>query len=718
MAEASAPHDRAAALLGEGRPAEACALLRAALAASPDDAQLHYLLGAAHHAAGALEAALASFDRAATLDPMHAAARQGRAAMLLALGRAEAAFAASAALAESFPHDPQNLANHALLVLQVRGDPAGALALWDRALAIAPALAPARLNRGRLLLQLGQTAAAVANARAFVASHPVDPRAHGELGAALLASGEYEAALEAIERSLALAPGAALLQIKRGYALAALRRFDPARQAFADARALDPVAVDGFRRSLTTGRGALPALDPETIYLARSYERQLECDWSGREAFLEVFRAALARREGPPTERGLAFASLALPLAPEERLALARAVSRHVAASVRAVERPEPGAGRLRIGYLSPDFRNHVTARLVHPVLAAHDRSGFEIFAYALCADDGSGLRASVERAADTFRDLTGEDDAPAAGIIARDRIDVLVDLAGYTLGSRTEILAMRPAPIQAGWLGFPGTMGAGFVDYALVDRVVVPAGREHEWHEQPIFLPETFFVYDAGVTGVIPPAGRREYRLPEDAVVLCAFHHPRKIDPDAFAAWIEVLRAVPGAVLWLQQTEVDYVQNLRREAADRGVAPDRLVCAPREPHERYMARLALADLFLDAFVYNAMSTACDALWMGIPVLTLAGDSPTGRAAASILRAARLPDLVAPTRAAFVALAVRLAGDRLARLAVRERVRASRSANPVFDVTGRARALENAFRAMVARARRGLPPAPLAALAG
>jgi tetratricopeptide (TPR) repeat protein len=265
VAEASAPREEAAALIGAGRTAEARALLRTALAASPDDAQLHYLLGAAHHAAGDPVAALAAFDRAATLEPKLLAARQGRAAMLLALGRTDAALAESAAIVESFPGDAQNLANHALLLLQVRADPAAAVTLWDRALAIAPDLAPALVNRGHLLLQLGRTPAALASARAFVAAHPADPRAHAQLGEALLASGEYGAALPAIDRALGLAPDTALLYVKRGYALAALRRFTEAKQAFDAGQSLDPAALEAFRRSLAAGREPAPELDPAAI---------------------------------------------------------------------------------------------------------------------------------------------------------------------------------------------------------------------------------------------------------------------------------------------------------------------------------------------------------------------------------------------------------------------------------------------------------------------
>jgi predicted O-linked N-acetylglucosamine transferase (SPINDLY family) len=544
-----------------------------------------------------------------------------------------------------------------------------------------------------------------------VASHPADARAHAQLGEALLAGGDCEAALSALDHALALQPAAALLQVKRGYALAALRRLPAASEAFDTARSLDSAAVDRFRRSLAAGRGALPDLDPEAIYLARTYERQLACDWSGRDEFLDVFRDSIARVDGPPTERGLLFASLSLPLTSHERLALARAASAHVASGVHAVSHERPATGRLRIGYVSPDFRHHVTARLVSPVLAAHDRDAFEIFAYALGPSDGSALRAAVERAPDTFRDLSGVDDADAARLIARDRLDVLVDLGGYTLGSRTEILAMRPAAVQASWLGFPSTMGADFIDYAFVDRVV--ATQPEAWHEQPAFLPQTFFVYPPAPAPGPATTRRRDYGLPEDAIVLCAFHHPRKIDPSAFRAWMDVLRAVPRSVLWLTEAETDYIPNLRREAAALGIARERLVSAPREPHDRYMARFALADLFLDAFLYNAASTACDALWMAVPVLTRPGDTPTSRMAASILHAVALPELVTATPGAFVALAVDLANDAPARARVRERVRASHTTSPVFDIPGRARALEAAFRVMVERARRGLPPAPV-----
>ena len=692
----------------------AARLIDGQLARGPVDAEALFLRGACADALGDVETALRFFIRATEQDPGFERAQQGRAAVLLRLGRTDEAFAVSASLVERFAGNPRNLTNHATLV-EARGEIACALELHERALQLDPAFAAARLGRGLALIRLGRTGDAVENAAALLQEHPDDAEAHAHLGEALLAHRRYADALAAFERVLALAPAHALAQIKRGYALSALRRFGDAAAAFAAARELDAARVEAFRRALVDEDEVLPELDPEAIYLAREHERQLVCDWTGRGALLQVFRGAIRRPQGPPTERGLVFASLALPLEPEERLALARSVSGHIAAGVpRTAFPPAARTGRVRIGYVSADFRNHVAARLLLPLLRGQDRRSFEVFGYALCADDGSELRRSVESAFDVFRDLSGVRNRAAAEAIARDRLDVLVDLSGYTTDSRFEILAARPAPVQASYLGFVGSTGAGFIDYAVTDRVATPPGCEHWWSEQLVFLPHTFFLYDAGLPRVVPPVARRDYGLPEEAVVFCAFHNPNKIDPEVFAAWLDVLRGVPGSVLWLQDPGADCVTRLREQARPTGIPPARLVAAPREEHARYMARLALADLYLDSFRLNAMSTACDGLWMGLPLVTLAGKAAPERTAASILCAAGLPELVTSSRDGFVTRATALARDPAARAALRQRIRDARSGSALFDAAARVRHLDRAFLWMAERSRQGLPPASFA----
>ncbi len=406
------------------------------------------------------------------------------------------------------------------------------------------------------------------------------------------------------------------------------------------------------------------------------------------------------------------FASATLPLSAGERLALARAVSTHIQRGVGTpfAPRAPSAAGRLRVGYLSPDFRDHVVGRLVRPLLEHHDRATVEVFAYSLAPDDGSALRRALASAADRFRDVSALDDRTAAATIAGDGIDILVDLAGYTDGARPEILALRPAPVQVTYLGFAGSTGAEYIDYAFTDRVTTPAGSEIWWSERLAFLPHTHFLYAPGDAPDSGPASRQAYGLPSDAIVFCAFHSPHKIGPECFAAWLEILRRTSGSVLWLLDSGPAARTNLRAAAARAGIDPTRLVEAPREPVSRHLARLALPDLFLDAFHYNAMAGACDALWMGLPVLTLTGTAPPARVATSLLAAAGLADLAAPDRASFIEKAVELAHSPGRAQSMRERVRAAHR-SPLFDARGRVRDIEAAYREMAARARGGRLPA-------
>jgi predicted O-linked N-acetylglucosamine transferase (SPINDLY family) len=406
------------------------------------------------------------------------------------------------------------------------------------------------------------------------------------------------------------------------------------------------------------------------------------------------------------------FASTTLPLSVEERGALARAVSAHIRRGVGAplTARAVSAKGRLRIGYLSPDFRDHVVGRLARPLFEHHDRGEFEAIAYSLAPDDGSALRRTIASVADRFQDLSELDDLTAAECIARDGVDILVDLAGYTDGARPEILALRPAPVQVTYLGFAGSTGADYIDYALTDRVTTPPGAERWWSENLAFLPDTHFLYAPGDAPGDAPASRERYGIPGGAFVFCAFHSPHKIGPESFSAWLEVLRRTPGSVLWLLECGAACAGNLRRTARAAGVDPARLVEAPREPLPRHLARLVLADLFLDAFHYNAMASACDALWMGLPVLTATGAAPPARVATSLLAAARLAELAAPDPREYIERAVRLAQSPRLSSDMRKRVREDWRRTALFDARARVRSIESAWRAMADRARAGLPP--------
>jgi hypothetical protein len=325
---------------------------------------------------------------------------------------------------------------------------------------------------------------------------------------------------------------------------------------------------------------------------------------------------------------------------------LARAVSAHIQREVGTplASRAPSAAGRLRVGYLSPDFRDHVVGRLARPLLEQHDRSAVEVFAYSLAPDDGSALRRALASAADRFRDVSALDDRTAAATIAGDGIDILVDLAGYTDGARPEILALRPAPVQVTYLGFAGSTGADYIDYALTDRVTTPAGSEDWWSEQLAFLPHTHFLYAPWDAPDLGTVSRQAYGLPSDAVVFCAFHSAHKIGPESFSAWAEILRRAPGSVLWLLDSgppsgPICAARGRGRRACQAGGGAARARAAS-------LARLAPSTSSSTRFLPTPWR-ACDALRMGVPAATLTG-APLRAWRPACWPAAGLEDLAAP----------------------------------------------------------------------
>lgn len=698
-------------LIGTNEHEAALAQLRTACTLAPRDHAAHFLRAVCHHALGQLSEALAAFDTAAALYPAHLDAAIAPIGLLCELGRADEALARCGRLIAAAPDNPDIRFNTGL-VHEARGDVASALACYDAALERDHRHRPSLLNRGLALTHLGRLDEAYANNRMAAEAYPALADSHYNLAEVALALGYLAEALEHCTRSLALEPRHLGALFDRAMAVAALGRFAEAGAAWVAAGAVDAKARDTRWASVAV-RGVPPRFSPETVYLSQAYARLRECDWSERERFVETLRELVAQRpQDLPTERALVFASTTLPCNARERVAIARAVSVHIQREVGTplAPRAPSAAGRLRVGYLSPDFRDHVVGRLTRPLLEHHDRTAVEAFAYSLAPDDGSALRRALAAAADRFCDLSALDDRAAAEAIAQDGIDILVDLAGYTDGARPEILALRPAPVQVIYLGFAGSTGADYVDYALTDRVTTPAGSEAWWSEQLAILPQTHFLYAPWDPPDGGPVSRQDYGLRSDAVVFCAFHSAHKIGPESFSAWLEILRRTPGSVLWLLDGGPATRTHLRRVAEAAGVEPARLVEAPREPVPRHLARLALADLFLDAFHYNAMAGACDALSMGLPVLTLTGAAPPARVATSLLAAAGLKDLAVPDRESFIARAVEFARAPGRRQALRERVRAAHE-SPLFDARSRVRDIETAYRRMATRARAGLAPA-------
>lgn len=440
------------------------------------------------------------------------------------------------------------------------------------------------------------------------------------------------------------------------------------------------------------------------------YHSLFACDWRTLGADLDALRSVLAR-PGPHDFGPFMFLSFGAD-ARRQREVFADHARLHFGRVQRmpAIAPADlPPAARIRVGYLSNDLQQHATSLLLVQVLELHDRERFDVRLYSYGADDGSPMRARLRAACSEFVDVGGMSDREAAQRIRDDGIEILVDLKGYTLNARTAIVAMRPAPVQVAYLGFPGTMGADFVDYAIVDRVVAPPSMADAFSEKLAWMPGCYQPNDR-LRDTGPPPGRAACGLPEDALVLCCFNHTYKLRPEIFDVWCRLLRDTPDAVLWLLQSNAQARAHLLREAADRGVAPERIVFAPVVPSRDNLARLSHADLFLDTLPVNAHTTASDALWCGVPLVTCAGDSFVGRVAASLLHAVGLPELVAADLAGYEAIARELAADRERLAQLKARLRAGRATAPLFDSERTARDLEDLYARMSARWRSGAAP--------
>jgi len=656
--------DAALERLRGGQPRAALPLLESHVAAHASDARAWFLVGACRHQLGDAPGALDAFERSLALSP-----------------------------------DP-NAIYASAVALEDLGRPQDALTRYDAALQRTPGHEDALHNRGLLLARLGRLDEAERSHRDYVGLHPESGRARSDLAEALLALSRYQEALAELDWILARAPRDALALLKRGIALASLRRFEESRTAIMAAFAADRPAVTRFIEEVAPGAEAETMLSPRNIFLWRRYVAQGACDWTGWDDYLAEFKRAI-RDPGLPLERALAFTALHLPLDESERQLLAVGIAARIERKVAPMPpRADPRHERLRIGVMSPDLREHLNAYLLLPLFELIDRRRFEIFAYSLTPDDGSAIRARVGAAVDRLRDLSGLGDREAANAIRQDEVDILVDCAGHTTGGRLEITAYRPAPVQALYLAFACTLGSTRVDYAIVDRIVVPQGTEEHWSETPVYLPDTYYLYDYREPTPELPVARAEYGLPQEAVVFCAGHKPEKITPDAFRLWLRVLAQVPRSALWLNAMPASAIANLRREAGNLGIDPGRLVFAPFDARERYLARQRLGDLMLDAVHHSAMTSACDALGAGLPVLTLKGATFASRAGESLLRAAGMPELVAADPDAFVRTASALGNDRAALAGLKAKLHANRSTAPLFDTASRVRQLETALAEM------------------
>lgn len=606
--------------------------------------------------------------------------------------------------------------------LEDQGRLQDAMTLYERALTIAPDLARVHLNIGNIHYARGDLDNAIKVYRHALACQPDHAGGHYNLGNALLAAKQFESALAAYDRALALAPEMIDAMVCRAAALEDLGRTRDAESALRLVLSQRPQSVGVWKnlarlfslaRRYEEAAEALEqvmALQPDDPDAQGCWltARMTACNWSGVEAVRSRLLASI--------ERGCGAASPFQILAHSTSDQLSTNAARQYLASLPSIPpqtvrmRDRVAHQRIRIGYLSADFGNHPVATLLVGMIERHDRARFEIYAWSTGPDDGGAMRQRLMAAFDEFIDVGDVSDAVLAAQIAEAGIDVLVDLTAHTTGGRPGVFAHRAAPVQVNWLGYPGSYGAPWADYLVADRVVVPPEARAHFVEKIAWLPHSYLCDDSRrVIG--SPGTRGEAGLPEQGVVFCCFNNTWKIQPKFFSIWLNLLSRIPESVLWLRDHNVNASNNLRARAMEAGVDPARLVFAGSKSAEDHLARHALADLFLDTLPYNAHSTACDALYAGLPVITCRGDSFPGRVASSLLYSAGLPELIAEDLESYEALAIGLARcpERLAKL--RLHLMTERTRLPLFDTQAFTRHFEACLLHMVKRSRQGLAPA-------
>lgn len=671
----------------KGNFQDAADLLERAVGLAPREAGILCNLGLALLQLERPADALVALDRALAVKSNFPEALSNRGNALRALGRHKEAAASYRRAVRFRPDFAEALHNLGATLLELQR-PGDALESLDRVLALVSNNGEAHYWRGNALLALDRPEEALASYRHALQLRPDIPETHYNLGNVLLDLGRPAEALAAFDAALRLRPGYVEALYNRGGALQELRRHEEAAATYARLLMLMPAH-----------RYALGKL---------FHSRQFVCDWTCHEEDLRKLEDSV--RAGQSQD--MPFPFLAVSDDPALQLQCAQAYTAARYPPLPAAPQPEPGGGheRIRIAYLSADFRDHALSYLMAGVFEAHDRQRFEVHAISLRPPDASATGRRVAAAFEHFHDVSRLSDAEAAGLIRKLGIDIAVDLSGYTENNRTNILAGRPAPVQVNYLGFPATMGADYIDYLLADAFVIPEAMQQHYAEKVVRLPGCFQANDDKRVIAQPLPTRAEAGLPESGFVFCAFNNLHKFTPRLFDVWMRLLARVPDSVLWIAAGDATAQQNLCSEAERRGVEAHRLVFSPRLPYAEHLARLSLADLFLDTLPFNAGTTASDALWAGVPVLTCAGEAFAARMAGSLLHAAGLPELVTHTLADYEALALALAIRPERLTALRARLGGDRSALPLFDTARFTRHLESTYAAMQLRRRAGLLP--------
>ncbi len=713
---ASVPMRLGLALLLQEKTAEALPHLHKALTLAPGHPDCLLALGRGLAAAGDSSAAAAQFEALLRIVPGHPDALFNLGALALNENRLEVASGFFERLATLHPRHADGMVNLALAVERL-GDSARARSLLGQALDIAPAHPHAHANLGRLELQAGRLDQARTHFDAALASAPRLSVALEGLGGVARALNRHREAVHWLQQLTDLDPASpAITWAALADSLLQVGDLPASATAAERAAVLDPDSVWAWslraqlklvQRDLAAAitlldEGARRTGNAALLGMLSQCCRQT-CDWP---RWSEAW-AALKPRLLAGEEAGTPFALLSEDLTAAELCDYTRdwAARRfgNIQGALLPAIRPAVSGERLRIGYLSSDFQDHPAAYLITEMLELHDRDAFEIHAYSYGPASDGAMRQRIVAAVDHFVDIAWEADDRAYERIREDHIDVLVDLKGYTVGDRLGIMARRAAPVQVTWLGYPGTTGSTFIDYLIADSYIIAPGEDDTCTERVLRMPHCYQPIDRR-RSVAKARTRAGYGLPEQGLVLCCFNQAFKITPMIHAAWMRLLQALPGSVLWLVDDNRWATANLKAAASAAGIDPERLVFAPRLPLAEHLARYQVADLALDTFPYTSHTTASDALWCGCPLVAMHGNTFASRVSGSILTAAGIPELITRSVPEYEARVLKLCRDPALLETLRRRLHDARGKAPLFDMRAFTRELESLYRQMLAAA--------------
>ena len=637
----------------EGRAQDAEAICRKILEIDPNHAEALHVSGVISHQSGDKELAVSLIRRAIRNNPSKACYHNS-------LG----------------------------ITFQDQGRTNEAIVCYQKALEVNPGFAEAYCNIGFALLDQGRAGEAIACYQKALEIKPGDPVAYNDMGTAFQEQGRVDEAVSCYHKALEIMPNYPQAYNNLGNAFKEQTKVDESIQCYKKALEINPGHTKAY------------------CYLIR--QLQQTCAWDELDNFLPKLDK-LTRQElesGAKTSES-PFMNLARSTDLAYNLAVAKSWADDAAKPMRNLslsfpfEHRRTGRKKITLGYLSGDFRNHAVSHLMLGLFGLHDRKEFEVCCYSHGVDDGSDYRRRIARDSDKFVDIRTFSHADAAKRIYGDGVDILVELTGHTKDCRLGICALRPSPIQAIYLGFPGTSGADYIDYIITDKTVTPEDQSPFYTEKFVCMPHCFQVNDNTQAIAEKNWEKSDLGLPEESFIFCSFNHGYKIEPLMFDVWMRILRKVPKGVLWLPKKSETGVKNLRREAEKRGVSPERLIFADRLPTKaEYLARISLADLALDTRIYNGHTTTSDALWAGVPVITLLGRHYASRVASSVLGAVGLAELITHDPEAYERLAVHLANSPEALKAIRMKLANNRLTAPLFDTQKFVRNLENAYKKM------------------